>query len=242
MAPHLSLVIPAFDEARRLPPTIAALNEFCDSLPFECEIRVVVERSGDGTLDVARKLAGGRPHFIIVDNIVHRGKGFAVRTGVLQSRGEFIFYVDADLSVPLREVHAFLAYFGTHPDVAVLVGNRQHAGSRIVRPQSFFRRTLGQCFNVVLRGAGLVSIHDTQCGFKAFRAEAARAIFARQRIDGFAFDVEVVLLAKKLGFRIADLPVEWSNSTASHVHLVRDSARMLRDALRAWWSVARLRD
>lgn len=242
MAPHLSLVIPAFDEARRLPPTIAALHEFCESLPFECEIRVVVERSGDGTLEVARQLVRDRPHFTVVDNGVHRGKGFAVRTGVRQSRGAFIFYMDADLSVPLPEVHAFLAYFGAHPDVEVLIGNRQHARSRIVRRQSFFRRTLGQCFNVVLRTAGLVSVHDTQCGFKAFRAEAAHAIFARQRVDGFAFDVEVVLLAKKLGFRIADLPVEWSNSPASHVHIVRDSVRMLRDTLRAWWNVARLRD
>jgi dolichyl-phosphate beta-glucosyltransferase len=242
MAPHLSLVIPAFDEARRLPPTIEALHAFCEALPFACEIIIVVEKSCDETLDLARELVRHRPAFTVLDNGVQRGKGFAVRTGVLRSRGDFVFYMDADLSVPLREVHAFLAYFDTHPAIAVLIGNRQHAESRIVRRQSFLRRTLGQCFNLVLRRAGFVTIHDTQCGFKAFRRAAALAIFSRQQIDGFAFDVEVVLLAERFGFAIADLPVEWINSPASHVHILRDSLRMLRDTIRARRNVRRLMD
>ena len=242
MVPHLSLVIPAFDEARRLPPTVADLRAFCEALPFACEILIVVERSRDGTLELARDLVRGAAQFTVIDNGVQRGKGYAVRTGVMRSRGAFTIYMDADLSVPLREIDPFLAYFHAHPDVAVLIGNRQHPESKIVRSQSLVRRTLGQCFNACLRAAGMVSVHDTQCGFKAFRGEAARAIFARQRIDGFAFDVEVVLLAQRLGFRIVDLPVQWTNSAASHVHIVRDSLRMLRDTLRARRNVRRLRD
>ncbi|HEX5177616.1 MAG TPA: dolichyl-phosphate beta-glucosyltransferase [Chthoniobacteraceae bacterium] len=242
MVPHLSLVIPAFDEARRLPPTIEALHAFSSSLPFACEIIIVIEKSRDNTLALARDLVRDRPAFTVIDNLVQRGKGFAVRTGMLRSRGEFIFYMDADLSVPLREVHPFLAYFDAHPATALIIGNRQHARSHIVRRQSWLRRSLGQCFNLFLRSAGLVTIHDTQCGFKAFRRSAADAIFNRARIDGFAFDVEVVLLAQRLGVAIADLPVEWTNSPASHVHIVRDSIRMVRDTLRARSYVRRLMD
>jgi len=240
MVPHLSLVIPAFDEALRLPPTIDALTHFVESVGFACEVIIVVERSTDGTLELARQLIREHPAFTVINSGTQRGKGFAVRTGVLRSCGEFIFYMDADLSVPLREVLTFLDYFESHPAVSVLIGNRQHAHSHIIRRQSLARRTLGQCFNLVLRRAGLVTVHDTQCGFKAFRQDAAQAIFGQQQIDGFAFDVEVVLLAERLGFPIADLPVAWINSPASHVHIVRDSLRMLRDTFRARKNVKRL--
>ena len=120
MVPHLSLVIPAFDEARRLPPTIEALHAFSNSLPFACEIIIVVEKSRDDTLALARELVRDRPAFIVIDNVVQRGKGFAVRTGMLRSRGEFVFYMDADLSVPLHEVRTFVAYFDAHPDALTL--------------------------------------------------------------------------------------------------------------------------
>src|SRR4029453_4208917 len=175
------------------------------------------------TLAVARELTNPHPQFTVIDNLVHRGKGFAVRTGMLRAKGEFVFYMDADLSVPLQEVGNFLAQFAAHPEIAVLIGNRQHAKSRIIRKQSLLRRKLGQGFNVILKLLQLAALYDTQCGFKAFRAEAAQAIFARQTIDGFAFDVEVLLLARELGLKVADLPVEWINSTESHVHIIGDS-------------------
>lgn len=151
---------------------------------------------------------------------------------MLRARGEFVFYMDADLSVPLAEILPFLARFESEPPVDVLVGNRQHAMSRITREQSWLRRTMGQTFNRILQSRAVASLPDTQCGFKGFRREAAREIFSRQTIDGFAFDVEVLLLAERLGFAIADLPVEWINSPESKVDIVRDSLRMLRDALR----------
>jgi dolichyl-phosphate beta-glucosyltransferase len=196
------------------------------------EVLVIVERSADGTLDIAARFAAQQAHFQAIDNAVQRGKGCAVRSGMLRARGDFIFYMDADLSVPLAAVPEFLARFESEPRADVLLGNRQHAMSRITRRQSWLRRTMGQAFNGILKASGLASLHDTQCGFKAFRRAAARDIFSRQTLDGFAFDVEVLLLAERLGYKIADLPVEWINSPESKVRIVQDSWRMLRDTLR----------
>jgi dolichyl-phosphate beta-glucosyltransferase len=237
MAPYLSLVIPAYNEAKRLPPTMARLEEFARDFKRSMEVLIVVEKSSDGTLEIARDLAAQQAHSAriveVIDNTVQRGKGYAVRSGMLRAGGKYVFYMDADLSVPLREIELFLACFEQRPEVQVLIGNRQHASSRITVAQSWLRRSMGQTFNRIL---GLLALagarRDTQCGFKAFRREAAQAIFSRQQIDGFAFDVEVLLLAEKLSLPIADLPVEWINSPESKVHILRDSLQMLRDAIR----------
>ena len=231
-APYLSLVVPAYNEARRLPPTFAELAEFCGRFTFPYEVLIVVERSSDGTLEIATAQTAQQAFFEVIDNKVHRGKGFAVRTGMMRARGDIILYMDADLSVPLREIHSFLACLEAHPEIDLVLGNRQHAHSRITRRQSWLRRSMGQAFNRLLHALSLVSIRDTQCGFKAFRRAAAHAIFSRQTLDGFAFDVEVVLLAGKLGHKIADLPVEWINSPESRVQIIRDSVRMVRDTWR----------
>ena len=230
--PYLSIVVPAYNEAVRLPPTLEKLAEFVRALGRSYEVLVIVERSTDGTLEIAARFAAQQAHFQAVDNLVQRGKGYAVRSGMLRARGEFVFYMDADLSVPLAAVAEFLARFESVPRADVLLGNRQHAMSRITRRQFWLRRTMGQTFNRILKTCGLASLHDTQCGFKAFRLEAAREIFSRQTIDGFAFDVEVLLLAERLGYKIADLPVEWINSPESKVRILHDSLAMLRDALR----------
>jgi dolichyl-phosphate beta-glucosyltransferase len=231
-SPFLSLVIPAYREAGRLPRTLEELAKYGAGLGFPFEVIIVVEPGGDETLEIAAAFAARQAHFHIIGNPEHRGKGFAVRTGMLRARGELVFYMDADLSVPLREVDAFVTHFAAHPEIDLLLGNRQHADSRITLAQSWLRRTMGQTFNRILRFAALAPAHDTQCGFKGFRRQAAQAIFARQRLDGFAFDVEVLLLAERLGFQIADHPVEWINSPESKVRIVSDSLKMLRDAVR----------
>ena len=235
-SPYLSVVVPAYNEARRLPPTVAALAEFFGSFTRSYEVLLVVERSPDGTLDIAAKLAAQQAHFQVIDNQVQRGKGYAVRSGMLRARGEIVIYMDADLSVPLAELAAFLRRFEEAPGVDALVGNRQHARSRITRRQSALRERMGKVFNRVLQSLALVDLADTQCGFKAFRREACREIFSRQTIDGFAFDVEVLLLAKRLGYVVEDLPVEWINSAESKVRIVGDSLRMLSDT----WRVRRM--
>jgi len=231
----VSIVIPAYNEARRLPPTLSALAEWRLRCTRSVDIIIVVEPGTDRTREIATAAAAGQPNLRVLSNEEHRGKGFAVRTGMRAAIGDFIFYMDADLSVPLQEVNTFLDHFDTHPDVDVLFGNRQHAQSRITKYQSWLRRHMGQMFNAILRRLAMIGVYDTQCGFKAFRRCAAESIFARQQVDGFAFDVEVLLLAQKLGFKIADLPVEWRNSPESKVRIVRDSFQMLRDALRIRW-------
>ncbi len=230
--PAITLVIPAFEEARRLPEALRKLEQFRATFGTPIEIILVVEKSHDGTLELAATAASGQEHFRVLDNKVHRGKGFAVRTGMLAAMGSIVFYMDADLSVPLAEVGRFVTFFGEHPNVDVLVGNRQHSSSRIVKRQSPLRQKMGQAFNRLLQTMALVSVRDTQCGFKAFRREAALEIFRRQTLDGFAFDVEILVLAEKLGYRCADMPVEWQNSPESKVHIVRHSLEMLRDAFR----------
>jgi dolichyl-phosphate beta-glucosyltransferase len=230
--PHLSLVVPAFNEATRLPQSLRKIIEFGAGLGFSYEVVVVVERSTDGTLELAREAAAKQANFQIIDNQVKRGKGYAVRSGMLKARGDCIFYMDADLSVPLDDVLFFLDYFHNHPEADVLIGNRGHAGSRIIKRQALLRQKLGRLFNRLIQLFSLTEVRDTQCGFKAFRRKTAHEIFSRQRLNGFAFDVEVLLLADKLGCKIVDLPVRWVNSPESKVSILCDSLQMLGDTLR----------
>ena len=230
--PFVSLVIPAFNEAQRLAASVDALRRFLAGADWPHEVLLVIERSTDGTLELARELVAELPSFRILAHDVQRGKGYAVREGMLAARGDLVFFMDADLSTPLAEISRFLAHFHAHPAVDVLIGNRQHAQSAILRHQSLPRRKMGQTFNTILRRIAGIRIHDTQCGFKAFRCHAVDAIFPRQTLDGFAFDVEVLLLAERLGLRMEDRPVEWTNADGSRVHILRDSLRMLRDAMK----------
>ena len=230
--PELSIVIPAFNEECRLPKTLRRLGTFCNDLKITWEVLLVVEKSEDRTLEIANSAAASQAYFRVLNPGVHRGKGFAVRQGMMAARGSVVLFMDADLSVPLDEISAFNAYLMAHPEADVLVGSRKHAQSRILKRQTWLRQRMGEIFNWILQRVAGVKIRDTQCGFKAFRREAAQAIFSRQRLDGFAFDVEVLLLAEKLGFRTVELPVQWINSPDSKVHIVRDSYKMLRDAVR----------
>lgn len=230
--PALSIVIPAWNEARRVPQSLQLIRDFLDIHPLEVEVLLMVERSQDDTLARAGAVVAGDPRFHVIDNLVHRGKGYAVRSGVLQARGDIVLFMDADLSTPLEEVLAFVTHFQQVPDTDVLIGSRALAQSRVEKPQSALRRNMGRIFNALVQALSVPGISDTQCGFKAFRRPAARAIFQRQTLDGFAFDVEVLMLARALGMRVDVRPVRWCNSPDSSVHIVRDSWRMFRDLLR----------
>jgi dolichyl-phosphate beta-glucosyltransferase len=227
--PRLSLVIPAYNEARRLPDTLRELHDYCRRWAFLFEVIIVVEPSSDETLALAQASAKTFPQLKVIGNRVHRGKGFAVRTGMLASAGELVFFTDADLSTPLYEIDRALSVFGSDRDLHIIVGNRQHPDSEIIRHQSWVRERMGKTFNALVRWLAGIEIRDTQCGFKGFRQVASRAIFERQKTDGFSFDVEVLLLAKALGFGVKEIPVHWSNSPDSKVRVVSDSLKMLRD-------------
>jgi glycosyltransferase involved in cell wall biosynthesis len=241
--PFLSLVIPAYNEAQRLPRNIPFVAAHCRQLAPPAagswEVLVVVERSTDGTLDKARAAAEPFPEIQVIDNGPQRGKGHAVRSGMLRAKGDIVLFMDADLSTPLAEIDRFIAGFVAHPETDVLIGNRRHPGSRIGRPQGWLRRHLSSVFSRLVKARVLGGDWaDTQCGFKAFRARAAREIFSRQHVDGFSFDVEVLALASALGLHVAALPVEWYDNRATRVNLWRDGWTMLRDLWRVRGLVA----
>ncbi len=227
----LSIVIPAYNEAHRLPRNLPVLLTYLDRLAPAggFEVIVVVEKSEDDTVERCREAAGGRPEVTVVANDVKRGKGHAVRCGMMRARGEIAFFMDADLSTPLESVAEFLEHFARHPEHHVLIGNRRHPQSVIAVRQGFLRRKLSDAFNLVVQALILPGCTDTQCGFKAFRAAAAREIFSRQQLPGFSFDLEVLLLAQRLGFRVQDLPVDWHDEPASTLRPLHDGLKMLRD-------------
>lgn len=225
-------MIPAWNEARRLPASLQQIRAFCDTHLPAAEILVMVEKSEDDTFLKAQAVVADDPRFQVIDNRVHRGKGYAVRSGMLRARGAIVLFMDADLSTPLEEVLRFLAHFQQHPETSVLIGSRALAHSKVEKAQSALRRNMGRIFNALVRVLGVPGITDTQCGFKALRRDAAQAVFRRQTLDGFAFDVEMLMLARALALKIDVLPVRWRNSPDSSVHIVRDSWRMFRDLLR----------
>ncbi len=231
-AGDVSIVVPAYAEEHRIGPTVKALCSLARSFPRLREVLVVVEPSGDRTADTARSAAAGDPLVRVVESPRHRGKGHAVRTGMLQASGDIVFFMDADLSVPLRYVAPFADHLDAHPGTAVAIGNRRHAASVITKRQHFLRERAGRGFNHVVRGLGLSASKDTQCGFKAFRRTAAQELFSRAKIDGFAFDTEILLLARKLGMRVDELPVEWINDEHTKFRPLQDGWRSFRDLLR----------
>ena len=228
----VSIVVPAWREERRIGRAVRELRALAGSWPGLREIIVVVEPGNDGTARVALEAAQGDPTVCVVENTEHRGKGCAVRTGMRRASGGIIFFMDADLSVPLAHVAPFVAHLTAHPEVAAVIGNRRHPESVLTKRQHFLRERAGRLFNRAVRGLGLSVSKDTQCGFKAFRRAAAGEIFSRARIDGFAFDTEVLLLARKLGLRVDELPVEWINDEETKFRPLSDGWRSFRDLLK----------
>jgi len=227
-APRVSIVIPARNEAARLPASIAEIRRVFPQEPWE--FLLVIEPGEDATESAARLAVAGDPRFVLIANPNARGKGFAVRTGMLRARGNWVFFMDADLSVPLRFVGKFLDAAG---DADVLIGSRRHPESVIAVHQPWPREAAGRLFNIVLRLAGSTRLADTQCGFKAFQREAAQAIFPLVAQDGFGFDVEAIALAEEMGYRIRELPVEWADAAGSKVRPIRDGVGSLVEAVLA---------
>jgi dolichyl-phosphate beta-glucosyltransferase len=235
--PRLSLIIPCYNEARRIPGTLPRLAAYLETLAargIPHEVLLVVERSPDSTLAIARQFAASHPGWYAIDNQVHRGKGHAVRSGMLRAQGDFACYMDADLSTDPAAIAEALSCLENNPTVAIIAGDRRHPGSTVTRNPGKSRPFLSRIFNLNARLLFPRSIKtgDTQCGFKMFRAAAARDIFPGVRIDGFAFDVEVFVRARRLGHRVLAMPVCWTDAPHSTVRAIRHSAQMFRDLLR----------
>lgn len=227
---YLSVVVPAFEEAGRLGPTLDAIRRFLDSRRFTSEVIVVVDGGGDGTLELAQGVGLEWPALVVLHHQPNRGKGYAVRRGMLAARGRYRLFSDADLSTPIEEVDRLIDALDDGVDIAI--GSRALPASDVRVRQAWWRQSMGRIFNQVVRRLAVPGIRDTQCGFKCLRGETAEQIFARQRIAGFSFDVELLWIARKLGLRVVEVPVTWVNDPLSRVHPVRDSARMLADLVR----------
>tara|TARA_B100001123_G_scaffold407112_2_gene499043 strand:+ start:16371 stop:17189 length:819 start_codon:yes stop_codon:yes gene_type:complete len=227
---HLTVVIPAFEEVARLEPTLRRVRAYLDGQTFSSEVLVVVDGGSDGTLSLVRKLASDWNSLTVLHNESNFGKGLAVRRGMLVGRGRYLLFSDADLSTPIEEVEQLIAALGRGCDIAI--GSRALSGSDVRLRQVWWREMMGRFFNVLVRGVVLPGIRDTQCGFKCFRRDVARRIFSRQRIARFCFDVEVLWIGRKLGYRVVEVPVVWVNDPSSRVHPIRDSLRMLFDLVR----------
>lgn len=227
--PPLSIVVPAYQEAERLGPTLARVLGFLREGGRTAEVVVVDDGSTDGTAEVARTFA---PAVTLVAYSPNRGKGYAVRQGVLATSGRRVLVSDADLAAPIEEISRLESAL---PPGGVAIGSRALDERLLGVRQPAYRRLLGRTFNTVLRFLALADIRDTQCGFKLFDGDLARKVFARATVDRFAFDVEILLLARKEGARIAEVPVRWNHVPASRVRVIRDSSRMLFDVLRLRW-------
>jgi dolichyl-phosphate beta-glucosyltransferase len=227
MPPHLSIIIPAYNEERRLGSTLERISAFLSAKPYSFEIIVVDNASRDATAAVASSHPGVR---LLSEPI--RGKGAAVRTGILAAGGDYLLFSDADLSTPVEELDRLFAALGRGYDLAI--ASRGLPASRLVVRQPLYRELIGRAGNLLVRLLLLPGIADTQCGFKLFPRE-----LARQLLTGWAFDMEVLFLARRLGCRIAEVPVTWVDSPESRIHPLYDSLGALRDLFLIRWNQLR---
>lgn len=235
MNPQLSLILPAYNEQARLPFTLAEIEAYVCREQIDCEVIVVDNGSRDATSAVVQQVMRSFPRLRLL-RTDRRGKGIAVRTGALAARGAVVIFGDADLSWSVDELTRFPSMVSASSPV--VIGSREGSGAqRIGEP--FYRHLMGRVFNRIVQRMAVPGVEDSQCGFKAFTAEAARAIFSRQRIDGFGFDVEVLFLARKLGYPIRVVPLHWEHKENSSVVPVRDTLYMCFDVLRVRWNARR---
>jgi dolichyl-phosphate beta-glucosyltransferase len=240
--PVLSIVVPAYNEAARIVPTLETTARYLQARGSKasCEILVVDDGSSDDTAEVASAWAAGHPGLLRVLRYErNRGKGYAVRHGVLWARGKRILFMDADLATPIEEIEKLEAALDAGADIAI--GSRPLRESRLLVRQPWYRELLGRTFNKVVQIMATPGIQDTQCGFKLLDAQAAREVFGRCVLDGFSFDVEALFLARRLGLSIAEVPVRWAHQPGSavmdsRVAYLLSGLRMLGDLARIRWT------
>lgn len=230
---EVSVVIPAYNEEVRLGATLDRILEYARTAGLDCEILVVDDGSRDGTAALAESFADRGVR--LLRNPGNRGKGYSVRHGMLEAAKALVLFSDADLSTPIEELEKLAApVLAGEADGAI--GSRAVGGSNVEVSQPFYRVAMGKIFNRCVRLIAVGGFADTQCGFKLFTRESARAVFGRQLFEGFSFDVEILYIARVLGYRMAEVPVRWINSPDSRVSAVRDSLRMFADLFRIRWN------
>lgn len=224
-APSLSVIVPAYDEEKRIGRTLDTLDAFLRARGEPFEVIVVDDGSADGTASIVQEFARTHPAFSVVKFPANRGKGAAVREGFARSRAPRVLFTDADLSTPLEELDPMGRALTDGADL--VIASRALPDSRLEIRQAWYREHMGKAFNGVVQWVTGIPFRDTQCGFKLLRGDHARALATEMQEDGFSFDVELILLARKRGLVVREVPVRWRNDPGSRVNAVRDSARML---------------
>lgn len=225
--PFLTLILPAYNESQRLPRSLAAIREYLERGGLAANVIVVDDGSEDGTSDVVQAAARAWPALRLL-RTEHRGKGHAVRAGLLAADGVYSFICDADLSMPIEQIARFLP--PQRADVRIAIGTREGPGARRFG-EPWRRHLMGRVFNALVRALALPGIQDSQCGFKCLRADIGRELAAVQAIDGWGFDVELLYAARRRGYRIEEVPIGWHYEPSSRISPLRDSWRMTREVL-----------
>jgi dolichyl-phosphate beta-glucosyltransferase len=230
IVPDLSIVIPAYNEETRLGPTVRAAVDYFRSQGRAFELIVVDDGSQDGTSALARRLSEEMPEVSLIRLAANHGKGYAVRSGVVNARGRAVLFADADGATPFAEFQRLEAALEAGADVAI--GSRAFSAQGVKVRAKLYRHVIGRVFHALVEMLTVRDVKDTQCGFKLFRAPVAHDLFSRMRMNGFSFDVEVLVMAKRRGYRIAEIPVNWTHQPGSKVRLTVDSLQMAADLVR----------
>jgi len=223
----LTIIIPAYNEEKRLPQTLPKVAEFVEAQDYQTEVLVVDDGSSDNTVAIVKKFSAQHPYIQVVC-AEHGGTGHAVKTGMLQAKGEYAFLCDADLAMPITELPKFLPPQQNGYQIAI--GSREGKGS-VRYDEPAYRHVMGRVFNWLVKVMTVSNFEDTQCGFKCFHHSVIQDLFGHQTIKGFGFDVEVIYIAQRRGYRIVEVPIQWYYQTESKVHPLRDTIRMVRDIL-----------
>jgi dolichyl-phosphate beta-glucosyltransferase len=232
LGPDLSVIIPVYNEAERITATLQRINDYLGRRSFSSEIRVVLDGPTDSTLGVLREVAEKVPNLKILERRDNRGKGYTVREGMLKTGGRLRLFCDADNSTDIAHFDKMIPLFKQGYDIVIASRHwRDAAGARQIVPQAWYKRIIGQLGNLIIQSVALSGIWDTQCGFKAFRGEVAERIFSQTMIEGWAFDIEVLALARAQNYKIGIIPAEWLNDPRSHVRPL-DYLRVLGDTIR----------
>lgn len=214
MKPFLSVIIPTYNEAKRLPLTLADINKRLSTVDYSYEIIVVDDGSKDATVDIAKRFTHLIKNLKVIENKENHGKGWVVKQGMLQAEGGWRLFTDADNATSIDQFGKMIPYLS---DYQIIIGSRDIKGAKLVPSQPFYRRFLGNIGNLIIQILLLPGLWDTQCGFKCFSEEAALKIFPLMKINRWAFDVEALALGKKFGYKIKEIPVVWVNDPDSKV-------------------------
>jgi len=232
--PKYSIVIPAYNESARIPATLHSVIACVRANSWPAEIIVVNDGSTDSTAQLVLEIAVEAPEVRLVQNPGNRGKGYSVRSGILQAVGEIVMFTDSDLSAPIEEADRLFAAIAAGADI--VIGSRWLATSRQTHRQPLYRQFFGRCFNAVCRMVMRLPFADTQCGFKAFTRSAAKTVFQLQTIERWGFDPEILFIALKRGFKVVEVPVSWAHDERSRMSYLKDGLQMLRELCSIRWN------